>query len=260
MGFSLGAVLPAIGAIAGGIFGGAPGAAAGGSAGAGVGSMLGQGDANQANSAEAQYNRLWQEKMSNTAHQRQVADLRSAGLNPILSANSGAAVGSGATATHQNELAALPGAVSSAADSIRMKRENEQAKAQIEQADSSTKLNMEMARTQAQQQKLIQNNATVAEKEARQMDAQFKAIEQRSKADYKRAKYDEMGAEYDAIMDRANKGLDAASSAASVLRGGKWTDRFGGGISGGLSNKEIREYRMRLKGMRKGQLGEPVNE
>lgn len=53
------------------------------------------------NADQAKLSREWQEYMSSTAHQREIKDLKAAGLNPVLSAmgGNGAPVTSGATAS-----------------------------------------------------------------------------------------------------------------------------------------------------------------
>lgn len=54
-------------------------------------------------------NQRWMEKMANTAHQREVEDLRAAGLNPVLSAGGSGASTPQSTAPQMEAEGALPG-------------------------------------------------------------------------------------------------------------------------------------------------------
>lgn len=89
-------------------------------------------DANESSERQSKEQMAFQERMANTAHQREVEDLRKAGINPILSRNAGAPAPAGAmgdvkTAHMENALdkgvtSAIGGAVAKMA--LR-KQENE---------------------------------------------------------------------------------------------------------------------------------------
>lgn len=71
------------------------------------------------NSAEAQKQRDWQTQMSNTAHQREVTDLKAAGLNPVLSATGpGATTPSGGVASSAQAQSQLPALINATSNMI----------------------------------------------------------------------------------------------------------------------------------------------
>lgn len=197
----------------------------------------GQAAANATNIAEAQKNRDFQERMSNTAYQRAMSDMGAAGLNPMLAfSQGGASAPSGSQATVANER---PGDAAIEASKIPLQAAEKmlQFKAtdsQIKKNESETSLNStmegvrqtEMEKNRASAEQYAAQTELANEQTKRTREEGIRTRRENSIAG-KRQWIDEKAAPVEAVIEKL---VNAVSSTGKAIGG------FTGGIKGGFGN------------------------
>lgn len=171
------------------------------------------------NAQEAQKNRDYQTAMSNSAYQRATADMRAAGINPMLAyMKGGASTPSGAQATGQaakvDNIAeglgdALGKAVNSAIDTYRLKNE-------MRSADADINLKNASAYTQGMVAQRELNSAQKTKMETEVLKASLPSLMSKFERDKLTYDYDKKNAALDAWLKRLQAGFGAATDAVSV--------------------------------------------
>lgn len=166
---------------------------------------------NEGNSREASNNRAFQQNMSSTSHQREVNDLRAAGLNPILSAmGNGASTPSGA----QAQMGNLGEGISKGMDTaIAIRAQNKQ----LDLQDEDINLKRDQAKNLSAQRAALIPETQIKNQYAQQEHVKTRIIKATADAAIKEAQASGNFAKARQLMGILNAGTSSAKDIVDTI-------------------------------------------